>query len=251
MAWAKESGHWYTQEGEPAYTVIGKNGKERATNVKDARELGLVPSVTTIIRCATSFGLERWKAEQLLMAGLTLPRLPDEPEKTWLARVWQDSSEQAKKAAEHGTRIHAAIEGHFRGQPPDPDMWDYVKGTSEAIKAKFGNLDWFPERSFATSTYGGKVDLHASGIVLDFKGKDGDLIGTECYDEHYMQIAAYSMGLDMPTAQGGIVFVSRTEPGMVKLVLHTAEQRARGWQMFSGLLNYWRAANLKAEAVTA
>ena len=23
-----ESGHWYTQEGEPMYTIIGVNGKE-------------------------------------------------------------------------------------------------------------------------------------------------------------------------------------------------------------------------------
>jgi hypothetical protein len=242
MAWAKESGHWYTPEGVPAYTVIGKNGKERATTIRDARELGLLPSVTSIIRCAASPALERWKAEQLLMAGLTLPKLPDESEKAWIARVWQDSSEQAKKAAERGSQIHGAIEGHYQGKSPEPDMWPHVKVAVDCITDRFGIRAWSPEKSFADLTcgFGGKVDLHTDGIVLDFKGKEGDLADTSCYDEHFMQCAAYAVGLGMPQAQCGIVFVSRTQP-TAKLVLHSREQTERGWQMFSGLLSYWKA----------
>ena len=34
-----ESGHWYTQEGEPMYTIIGANGKERNTTVRDAKKI--------------------------------------------------------------------------------------------------------------------------------------------------------------------------------------------------------------------
>lgn len=245
MSWATESGHWYDREGKPVYTVIGKNGKERATTVRDARERGWLPSVTSIIRSAASPPLERWKAQQLLLAALTLPRSPDETESTWIGRVWHDSSEQGKKAAEHGSRIHGAIEGHFLGKPPEPDMWDYVKGATEAIKAEFGLQGWLPEKSFAHlgHGYGGKVDLHSRVAVLDFKGKDGDLIGVSCYDEHYMQCAAYAVGLGVPLAQCGIVFVSRTHPGMAKLVLHTEEQTERGWKMFTGLLDYWKAAH--------
>jgi hypothetical protein len=67
-----EKGHWYTKLGEPAYEIIGKNGNKRNTNVKDAREHGLVPSVTTIIGQIRQVGLERWKSEQLLLAALTL-----------------------------------------------------------------------------------------------------------------------------------------------------------------------------------
>ena len=33
-----ESGHWYTEEGEPKYTIIGANGKERNTTLADARK---------------------------------------------------------------------------------------------------------------------------------------------------------------------------------------------------------------------
>ena len=39
-----ESGHWYSQDGEPMYTLIGANGKERNTTLRDAKSLGLVPS---------------------------------------------------------------------------------------------------------------------------------------------------------------------------------------------------------------
>ena len=51
-----ESGHWYTQEGEPMYTIIGANGKERNTTLRDAKNLGLVPSVTTILHAKIEKG---------------------------------------------------------------------------------------------------------------------------------------------------------------------------------------------------
>ena len=47
---ASESGHWYDATGAARYTITGKNGKERPTTLRDARELGLVPSVTSILR---------------------------------------------------------------------------------------------------------------------------------------------------------------------------------------------------------
>ena len=37
----KESEHWYDKTGEAAYTVVGSNGKERNTNLKDARKHGV------------------------------------------------------------------------------------------------------------------------------------------------------------------------------------------------------------------
>ena len=69
-----ESGHWYTQEGEPMYTIIGVNGKERNTNLRDARLLGLVPSVTTIMDLIAKPSLENWKINQALNSALTLNR---------------------------------------------------------------------------------------------------------------------------------------------------------------------------------
>ena len=59
-----ETGHWYTQTGEPAYRIIGKNGVERNTRLTDARERGLVPSVTTITGLLAKPGLNNWLQQQ-------------------------------------------------------------------------------------------------------------------------------------------------------------------------------------------
>jgi (2R)-ethylmalonyl-CoA mutase len=65
-----ESSHWYSQDGSPAYRIIGKNGKERNTNVRDARELNLVPSVTTVLGLVAKPGLDGHSngAEQIAVA---------------------------------------------------------------------------------------------------------------------------------------------------------------------------------------
>jgi len=109
-----ESGHWYKKDGTPAYTVHGKTGEGPAT-LRDARKLGLLPSVTTINGMLSKAGLDTWKQQQVLLAALTLPRLPDEPEADWLARVMQDSKATGREAAERGTAIHGIIQTWFEG----------------------------------------------------------------------------------------------------------------------------------------
>ena len=69
-----ESGHWYSQDGEPMYTIIGANGKERNTTLRDAKSLGLVPSVTTIIGTIAKPALENWKIDQALKSAINLDR---------------------------------------------------------------------------------------------------------------------------------------------------------------------------------
>ena len=238
-----ESGHWYDRAtGEPRYRIVGKNGVERNTTLRDARVHGYAPSVTTVLQAAAKPGLERWKANQVLMAALTLPRLPDEAEDAWVSRVWEDSKQQAIKAAERGTAIHAAIEQVLRGEPCDSEFQPYVDAALECIDAKFPPPQpWEPEKSFACEMgYGGKVDLHAAGLVLDIKTKDGDVGAQKVWDEHMMQLAAYSHGLGMDEAGCGIVFVSRTQAQATLMMLQPDEVK-RGWSMFEALLEYWYA----------
>src|SRR5688500_5455719 len=113
MAHVAESTHWYDRQGKPCYTVIGANGKERPTTLRDARKNGWLPSVSGIIGCCAKPGLERWKLDQMMHSALTLPRLDGELEAAWIDRVWTDSKETARKAAERGTAIHAAIQGFY------------------------------------------------------------------------------------------------------------------------------------------
>ena len=65
---AKENGHWYQKDGSPAYMIVGKNGKERPTTLRDARKLGFVPSVTTIIGCADKPPIVWWLGHKQMPA---------------------------------------------------------------------------------------------------------------------------------------------------------------------------------------
>ena len=238
-----ESGHWYALDGTPMYEIVGANGKKRPTTLRDARKLNLLPSVTGIIRCAAAPGLENWKAEQLMLAALTLPRNPDEAESAWLDRVRHDSRETARKAAERGTAIHAAIEMHYRGEQPPEEYWRHVKGVKEAVGS--GISPWIAEKAFAHPLgYGGKNDLHNPAWCLDFKtkefGPDDDL---KTWDEHAMQLAACLEGLGISGAMCGIVYVSVTVPGLARLLVIDEDKIQQGWEMFKSLLSYWQVKN--------
>jgi hypothetical protein len=119
--------------------------------------------VTSIIKCAAAPGLETWKQNQVLLAALTLPRRPEELDEAFCKRIMADSGEQARKAREGGTQIHAAIQGHYEGKPPSEDMLDHVKGAVRAIRQKFGEFKWVTEKPCAHPLgYGTKADLHSA-----------------------------------------------------------------------------------------
>jgi len=111
-----ESGHWYTQEGDPMYTIIGANGKERNTTLRDAKKDNLVPSVTTVLGMIAKPSLENWKINQALNSALTLEKEPSESIGEFAYRCKQDSKRIGQEAAKKGTKIHAMIERGFLGE---------------------------------------------------------------------------------------------------------------------------------------
>ena len=244
-----ESGHWYLPNGDTAYRIIGKNGKERNTTVKDAREHGLLPSVTTIIGCAAKPALDVWKQQQAILAALTLPRIDGESEEDWLSRVVSDSKETAKQAAERGTQIHGIIEAFYEGVYI-PELPTYVRVVETAINQHFGPQLWVAEKSFAKGGYGGKCDLisrphfhpKTDGFVIDFKTTEKDVDKLETYFDHHMQLAAYRMGFDMPQARCAIVYVNANE-NKAKLIEIPEDDLRIGWDCFSHLLAFYRAKN--------
>ena len=242
-----EAGHWYTKDGQPAYTVIGANGKERATTLRDARKENLVPSVTTILKVANNPVLNQWIQKQVLYAALTLPRADDENDDSFVARVMQDSKEQGKQAADLGTDIHASVQAFYEGKE-DTSYVDHRKGCVRALQEHFGDRIWIPERAFAHELgFGGKCDLHnpqGDGLVVDIKTKDfGPDDKIEGYDDHLLQLSAYRVGLGIPSAKCANVYVSRTTPGLAIVKEWSEEDLARGWDMFSCLLRFWQLKN--------
>lgn len=242
MIHAAESTHWYARDGSPCYTVKAKDGSDRPTTLRDARKLNLVPSVTSIIRCAAAPGLEVWKQNQVLMAALTLSRRHGESEEMYIARIVQDSKEQARKAADRGTAIHAAIQGHYEGEPPSEEYWEHVRGAVAAVDGWMKG-PWDAEKSFASALgFGGKVDLSSPWAVADFKTKEFDSeTDLKTWDEHAMQLAAYRGGLGLHRARCAIVYVSASVPGLARVMPIKEDGLLKGWGMFGSLLSYWKA----------
>lgn len=252
MTRASEGGHFYAPNGTPVYEVPKKDGGMRPAHIGDARKLGLFPGVTSIIKCAAAPGLELWKQDQVLMAALTLPRIDGETNEQLCARIMHDSGEQARKARDKGTQIHAAIQGHYEGQAPSEEMWPYVKGVVETLKQNCANAQWKPEHPVAHPLgFGTKSDLHDFDYVLDFKGSDfgpDKAPKLKTWDEHAMQLAATRKALAHKgkvdvLAECGIVYVSRTHPGLCRLIWVDQDELQKGWQMFQGLHAYWCAKN--------
>ena len=234
-----DAGHFYDLDGNPAYTIIGKNGKERNTNVKDAREKQLVPSVTTILNLLAKHGLEKWKSQQAILAALTLPRLPDESEQDWLDRVVVDSKATGRDAMNRGTEMHGQLEMFYLNIMQDYPS--YVHRTDIVLTEHFGHIIWDSEKSFAHRLgYGGKCDLSSEkGIVVDFKTKES-LEKAAVYDEHIYQLAAYREGLGMPDARCAIVFVSDTETQVHEI---DDSKLTQGWNVFKKLVELYRIKN--------
>lgn len=241
-----DSSHWYCQSGSPRYTVTGANGRERPTTLRDARKDGLCPSVTTVLQVIDKPALTTWKVRQGILAALTMPKVAGESEDAYLSRILTDSQQQARDAADEGTRIHDAIECGFLRRPYPDHYQPHVAAVRAKVAELFpGVVDWIVERSFAhPSGYGGKVDLHSpsTGIVIDHKGKDGDFTDGKklAWDQHY-QLAAYQHGLCLRRAPAANLFFSRTHPGKVAAHVWTTGDIDEGLDVFLCALALWKA----------
>lgn len=243
-------GHWYNKDGSPQYTVIGANGKERDSSLRDARKLNLSPSVTTIIQGAAKPGLDNYKAQQLIEACRLNPRTDFEDIESWAKRVIIEAAKHSKDAADAGSKIHDAMENYYLGNNMFRD--DYLLSICHPVVSAmdrwFPAVKWEPEKSFTDPLgYGGKVDMsskHEGGIILDFKTKNtDDASKMVTYDEHVMQLAAYRIGLNLPDAQCYNLFISTQIPGLMVLHKWSEEEVQRGWRMFMHLLCFWRDKN--------
>ena len=253
MDFATESGHWYRPDGSPAYTITGKNGKERNTTVRDARALGLVPSVTTVCGLEAKPQLTRWLVNQAMLAAITLPRADGESDDQFMQRALDDSQQQTRQAANRGTHIHGLIERAMRdGRVEGISQEDaaIVVPVLDWIEQTFPGFHWYPERSFADPLgFGGKIDLFGtredSAVVIDFKCKSGiqakaKTADNMAFDQHITQLAAYANGLGFPRARCINLFIDADVPGCIVVKDWTQEESAAGWAAFECLLKLFK-----------
>jgi hypothetical protein len=241
------AGHWYDRDGNARHTVMGKNGKERKTTLRDARKDNLYPSVTTVMRVLAAPELDRWKQQQVLLASLTLPRHGGESDDDYCSRIMQDAFQQVDDAADLGTRIHAAFENCFQGLPYSPEMETYIspiKEWAEKHKVKFLKHELRlvnAELGYAGTT-DALVEVDGTLHVLDLKSRktkpDYDI---KPWSKEPIQIAAYANIVNAP--RGVNLYISTTEPGRIGEAFYDEETLAKEFDAFKHVVALWQHAN--------
>jgi len=235
--------HLYTANGEPVYKVPYADKKRglRDATLRDAKKMGLFPSVTEVLRILDKPGLNRWKETQVLESALTLPRGEKESDKEYMARIRKDATELSISARDEGTRIHDALESCFKNRVVPKQYRSLTESVRWEVMKHFDlRSGWVAEQSFGHGAgYGGKVDLYnENGIVIDFKTKE-KLKPKMAFDEHLMQLTAYRQGLLLGNARLANVFVDYD--GNVEIYEWTdINQITRCHNMFMACLKLWK-----------
>ena len=236
--------HWYDSTGKPCHFMVGANGNERGTTLRDARKLNLFPSVTTILGTIDKPALVNWKMKQVLLASLTLPTIENEPPDDFAKRIMRDAFADSTDARDRGSLIHDCLESVANLE----DLYKYPSDIKDiAVSAcvevaEYCKTDRFTAEATVTGNgYAGMIDLHNDEICLDWKTKDIKNLTTKmAYDEQAMQLAAYDKALGGKQRRCINVFVDRTEPGRVVIHEWEPEDIELAWQKFELLVKYWQ-----------
>jgi len=244
------SAHWYDGEtGLPTYELPCKStGKTRRPTVRDARKLGLVTSVTSIIKdMVPAPGLVNWKMRQLFNASQATARQDGETDDALFLRLCNLAGDEGALTADLGTRTHDAIDkyeehGLWRFETDVQPLFDaYLGWRKEAIAGTPMRELYIPPRF----GYGGRLDMIANrrpdgAALIDVKTKKtkpGEAVFRA--DEHGLQLAAYAQAVDL--ADGAalwILAISTTEPGRIEVVDFT-DERKKYTDWFNHLLEAW------------
>jgi len=262
-------GHWYDKDGNACHSQItasGKNkGGERPTTIRDARKLGLVPSVTTILDLLSADGLTTWKIQNALRHAYRL--VTDQTafmfdEDGFVEFASQQLAEQSEGYANQGTAIHGAVEASLTGQDVSADFAQHISAFNECMKELAKGETLFllgAERRFAVTDeefgYGGSMDQHwnigGREWVTDLKCKQ-TTPGKPIYlsDNYPIQLAAYAYAMwrkhakvEDPMPRIANVLLSATEPGRVQLVIYSEDEQRKALQLFRMLREVWYMRN--------
>jgi hypothetical protein len=242
-----DSTHWYTRDGRAMHTVKDKRGNDRATTLRDARKLDLLPSVTAVLGIIAKEQLVAWKIEQALLSALTLPRMENEPLDSYAQRVVEDSQDRTNTAMEFGTDFHAGAQRVALNpaelqdsEPAYPWLVYYRDWLSKAAE----RVIW-AERILVNSPegYAGTADLlmvHRShGLCLVDIKTQGVKDSPRIYPSWCYQLAAYraAIGKDLRCLN---LVVNSAEPGPVTEHVWSLAELQEGWEVFRSAHRIWR-----------
>jgi hypothetical protein len=246
----KSSSHWYTSEGDPMHEVANKSGGGlRSTTIADARKLGLLPSVTTILGILAKPALDVWKIEQAILASLTLPKKDDEPLHEYAKRISEDMGEQARDAASIGTNIHKAIEDWIKGTQHNKELQSYVDAFIQVLSV-MGAVVLESEIRVVNGDYAGTIDLVLRGaegeiIIADIKTQGVKNDKFAFYDEWLYQLSAYGEAYKakhkLDSVRLANIVLDKNKPGKFEIKLWNQLEAKQGYEVFSSCKFIWQA----------
>lgn len=243
-------GHYYDTAGNPHYFVeMTTKAGTRPANITDCKANNWLPGVTEIIKSIDKPGLTAWIIRQSVQAVVTAPDVPGEGLDEKIKRILEDEQqhkEEARNAADLGTRVHEAIINALNGKPFDKGLNIYVQAALPVIRV-MGNVAW-TEKVLVGEGFAGRGDVLTENdkdiILLDIKTcKTMPTKGS--WLEHKLQTSAYSHALGNTADKHVLtanIYLSTTSPGQVAVFMQEDWQDTyeRG---FVPLLQYWRFAN--------
>lgn len=242
--------HWYDGvTGEPRYEIPKASGKGlKVPTLADAKKLGFVPSVTSVLRILDKPGLDIWAEEQAILAALTHPLAQaDMPHAERLSIIRQDAKAQAQKAAETGTAIHDAVEWFLR-EGRESDLYaPHARGAKALVDEITGSQSWKVEAWLPGGLrYGGKCDLHNADWLIDFKTKeftqrDIDSGKLQGWPEQHVQLVAYDHGFGGARRRLANVFISTSAPGLAYWYQWPDEKYDVALKQWHATLDCWYA----------
>ncbi len=257
-----DGGHWYKTDGTPCHTVPKKDGTgDRNTNLSDARELGLYPSVTAITKVVANPSLDRWKQNQMLQACVANPiKSGDRPE-IYESNMRRQAEKKMVDARAFGSLFHNAID--------ELNVTGYLTDKYDEVKpfVKY-YLEWsrdnrvsFVDTEFVCVNrklgYAGQVDglavVNGKLTLLDYKTQDvkkrdsKGVLKPRFYDSWIWQLAAYSRA-NWPKKPKRIqqvmsVVLCSQEPCYPITRVWSREELAVAWRGFKASCLIWQATN--------
>ena len=242
-----KTSHWYNTQGEAVFEVPrASGGGMRPTTIADARKLGLLPSVTTILGVIDKPQLVSWKVAQAIQA--CFDNRPTGTLEEYIKAMEAKSEEQVTDAADLGSAIHAALEAAFAGETYDAALAPYVLPTLAKVQQTGIKLVQHelrlvnPQYGYAGTTDAVMVDSAGRQGILDFKSRKTKP-GQKCtpWETEPMQIAAYAIAQfsSLDGIVGSNVYISTTEVGRVEIVTYTSEELREAWAAFLGATKLW------------
>jgi hypothetical protein len=248
-------GHWYTVDGRAMHTVVGKNGSERPTTLRDARQLNLIPSVTTIMRVLEKPQLTDWKVRNAVVAAVLTTRLVGETDEQLVERILTNAEGSVTLAQDFGTALHDLMERRALSpealsapfvdkelRPWFPFIEEFYKGIREVVRC---------ESTVVGDGYAGRIDLLArreddSLALFDFKTSKWKQGKANFYPEHCRQLAAYQRVLQDQFGEPIDcinVGINSLNPEQFQTRKWKGEELESGFNVFSLTLKLWQTIN--------